>query len=164
MLRGHGSIQPVTRVEVNDVPTFLAAINQAVANLGTPVVEQVPVEDTAPVEYTPAVSVRKSLADPQYIVSMIDGKKYRSLKRHLGSHGLSPDDYRTRYGLKASYPMTAPGYSEARREVAKKLGLGRKSGTKVEKAMDQESPAPKARKGKSVNQAKATAKAHRGTE
>ena len=150
---------PNTRVEADDVPTFLAAINQAVASLGAPVVDQVSQEESAPVEYPRAVTVRKSLADPEFIISMIDGKKYRSLTRHLNANGLSPADYRERYGLKADYPLVAPAYSAARREIAKKLGLGRKPGAKVAKAADQEQ-APKARKGKSVAEAKAAVKAH----
>jgi predicted transcriptional regulator len=77
-------------------------------------------------EYTPAVTVRKSLASRDHIISMIDGKPYRSLKRHLSAQGLTFDDYKARYNLPASYPSVAPGYSEARREVAKRLGLGRK--------------------------------------
>lgn len=77
-------------------------------------------------DFTPAVSVRKSLASREHIVSMIDGKPYRTLKRHLSTHGLTPADYRARYGLATDYPMVAPAYSEARRETAKRLGLGRK--------------------------------------
>ena len=76
--------------------------------------------------YTPAVSVRKSLSSPEHILSMIDGKPYKTLKRHLATHGLSPDEYRQRYNLPKSYPLVAPSYSEARRAVATRLGLGRK--------------------------------------
>lgn len=76
--------------------------------------------------YTPAVSVRKSLSSPEHILSMIDGKPYKTLKRHLATHGLSPDEYRERYNLPKSYPLVAPSYSEARRAVATRLGLGRK--------------------------------------
>lgn len=77
-------------------------------------------------DHVPAVSVRKSLASRDHLISMIDGKPYKSLKRHLGTHGLTPAEYRQRYGLAADYPMVAPGYSEQRREVARRLGLGRK--------------------------------------
>ncbi|WP_103727531.1 MucR family transcriptional regulator [Novosphingobium sp. HII-3] len=73
---------------------------------------------------TPAVSVRKSLASPDHILSLIDGKPYKTLKRHLMSHGLTPDAYRSRYGLPASYPMVAPTYAEHRRAVAQQTGLG----------------------------------------
>lgn len=76
--------------------------------------------------FTPAVSARKSLSSPDHILSMIDGKPYKTLKRHLATHGLSPDEYRARYNLPKSYPLVAPSYSEARRAVATRLGLGRK--------------------------------------
>jgi predicted transcriptional regulator len=87
-------------------------------------------EAEAQPEFTPAVGVRKSLASREHIISMIDGKSYRTLTRHLGTHGLTPDEYRKRYNLPASYPMTAPSYSEQRREMAMKIGLGRKPGQK----------------------------------
>lgn len=77
-----------------------------------------------PEPFTPAVSVRKSLASPDYIISMIDGKPYKTLKRHLSSNGLTPDEYRSRYNLPASYPMVAPAYSAHRRDVAQNIGLG----------------------------------------
>lgn len=83
-------------------------------------------EPAAATEYTPAVSARKSLGSREHIISMIDGKPYRSLKRHLSSKGLTFDEYKARYNLPDSYPSVAPGYSEARSEVAKRLGLGRK--------------------------------------
>lgn len=76
--------------------------------------------------HVPAVSVRKSLASDDHIISLIDGKPYKTLKRHLASHGLSPDDYRARYGLPKNYPLVARSYSTARRAVAQKMGLGRK--------------------------------------
>lgn len=138
---------------VDDVPTFLKTVHDAIGALMTPASDAVDQEPA--MEYTPAVSVRKSLADPNFIVSMIDGRKYRSLKRHLGANGLTPDEYRARFGLKASYPMTAPGYSQARSEVAKKLGLGRKKGEAVEKkvvadAAAADKPAPKERKARAA--------------
>jgi predicted transcriptional regulator len=76
--------------------------------------------------FDPAVTVRKSLSDPDRIISMIDGKPYTSLKRHLSKHGLTPDEYRARYRLKADYPMVAVGFSARRRELAERIGLGRK--------------------------------------
>lgn len=110
-----------------DVAAFITQTHAAIASISTPVgtpAADTPAED-AP-EYPPAVTVRKSLGSRDHILSLIDGKPYKSLKRHLGSHGLTPAEYRERYGLKADYPMVAPGYSEQRREVAKRLGLGRK--------------------------------------
>lgn len=100
-----------------------------------------PAEAEAPT-YTPAVSVRKSLSSPEHILSMIDGRPYKTLKRHLASHGLTPNDYRERYGLPKSYPLVAPNYSEARRAVATKLGLGRKPVVAKKAAAPAASPAP----------------------
>ncbi|WP_150291492.1 MucR family transcriptional regulator [Sphingobium estronivorans] len=97
-------------------------------------------EPAAPT-YTPAVSVRKSLSSPEHILSLIDGRPYKTLKRHLASHGLSPTEYRERYGLPKSYPLVAPNYSEARRAVATKLGLGRKPVSKKSAAPAKAAPA-----------------------
>jgi len=77
-------------------------------------------------EFAPAVSVRKSLASQDHILSLIDGKPYKTLKRHLAQHGLTPEQYRERYKLPKTYPLVAPSYSDARRAVAEKLGLGKK--------------------------------------
>lgn len=112
-------------------------------------------EEPAPAsEYTPAVSARKSLSSREHIISMIDGKPYRSLKRHLSAQGLTFDDYKARYNLPASYPSVAPGYSEARREVAKRLGLGRKSKAAPEaSSTDAASAKPRGRPRKATNEA-----------
>jgi predicted transcriptional regulator len=86
-----------------------------------------PVEP-APEPQEPAVSVRKSVT-PDYIVCLEDGKKFKSLKRHLqNAHGMSPADYRAKWGLKKEYPMVAANYSEARSSLARTIGLGRKPG------------------------------------
>lgn len=72
----------------------------------------------------PAVSIKKSVT-PDYIICLEDGKKLKMLKRHLKTrYGMSPDEYRERWGLAADYPMVAPNYAEQRRELAKKIGLG----------------------------------------
>jgi predicted transcriptional regulator len=123
---------PNTRTTAAEVPAFLDKMYSSVQSLmGT---SQSPsAEDAEPTDYTPAVTVRKSLADPDYIISLVDGKKYKTLRRHLSTHGMNPDEYRRRYGLKAEYPMVAANYSEARRAMAHKIGLGStpKKGTKV---------------------------------
>lgn len=144
---------PHTRVSAEEVPTFLNTVYQKVASLvagGT----SPTTEETAAV-YEPAVSVRKSLASKDHIVSMIDGKPYRTLRRHLASNGLTPEDYRQRYRLKADYPMVAESYSEARRAMAKKIGLGRKPSQKVKAEA-------KADKPKGARAAKAAAQQHLG--
>jgi len=76
----------------------------------------------------PAVSVRRSVL-PDFIVCLEDGRKMKMLKRHLRTaYNLSPDEYRSRWGLPADYPMVAPNYAKRRSEFAKKIGLGRKAG------------------------------------
>jgi predicted transcriptional regulator len=120
---------PNTRVSAEDVPGFLQNMHGAVTALATP---SAPNGEVAPdAEYTPAVSVRRSLASQDHIISLIDGKPYKTLKRHLARHGLTPAQYRERYGLKSDYPMVAENYAALRRGLAKKIGLGRKPGTKV---------------------------------
>ncbi|MFZ3484476.1 MucR family transcriptional regulator [Sphingomonas sp. 3-13AW] len=113
------------RVSAEDVPAFLQTMHATVVGLsGGASSEQV---EAAPAEeYTPAVSVRKSLASKDHILSMIDGKPYKTLRRHLAGHGLTPEQYRERYNLKADYPMVAENYSQSRRDMAKRIGLGRK--------------------------------------
>lgn len=89
----------------------------------------------------PAVPVRKSVT-PDHIVCLEDGKPFKSLKRHLTSHhGLTPDEYRAKWGLPADYPMVAPNYAAARSALAKSMGLGRKSA-----AAEKPAPARRGRK------------------
>ena len=117
---------PNTRTSAEDVPAFIGKMHETVVQLlGS--------GETAPVaepqaDYTPAVSARKSLASKDHIISMIDGKPYKTLRRHLATNGMTPAEYRERYGLKPDYPMVAENYSESRRAMAKKIGLGRKPG------------------------------------
>jgi len=73
----------------------------------------------------PAVPIRKSIT-PDYLICLEDGKKLKMLKRHLRStYNMTPDEYRTRWGLAPDYPMVAPNYAEQRSAFAKKIGLGR---------------------------------------
>jgi predicted transcriptional regulator len=139
------------RVAPDDVPVFLRAMHQAINDLsgtGAAASDAAEAQD-AESEFTAAVSVRKSLASKDHILSMIDGKPYRTLRRHLSTHGMTPDEYRARYKLKRDYPMVAPSYSEARRATAKKIGLGRKGAqvgegatAKAETAAPAPAPAP----------------------
>lgn len=110
-------------VQVEDLPTLISNVFGALAGLGevTPVIEKLP---------EPAVSIRASVK-PDHIVCLEDGKKLKMLKRHLMTHyNLTPDQYRARWSLPADYPMVAPNYAEKRRELAVKIGLGRKPGVK----------------------------------
>lgn len=107
-------------VDVSDLPSLIQNVYGALSGLGTvEAVEERP---------DPAVSVRASVKN-DHIVCLEDGKKMKMLKRHLMTdHGMTPEEYRARWNLPADYPMVAPDYAEKRRELAKKIGLGRKPG------------------------------------
>ena len=110
-------------VSVDDVSTLITKVFGALAGLGQAIV----VEEMLP---EPAVSIRSSVK-PDFIVCLEDGKKLKMLKRHLMTHyNMTPDQYRARWSLPSDYPMVAPNYAEKRRELAKKIGLGRKPGVK----------------------------------
>lgn len=137
-------------VRHEDLAGLISTTHAALAHLATPGPSEAEMQRTAET-HEPAVTARKSLASPDHILSMIDGKPYKSLKRHLSSRGLTPEQYRERYKLPTSYPMVAPAYSEQRRAVAKRLGLGRKanaaSSTAAPKPVDKPASAS-ARKGR----------------
>jgi predicted transcriptional regulator len=145
---------PSTRANAEDVPNFLRSIHAAVSGLSAPAATET-AEEAPAAEYTPAVTARKSLSNPDFIISMIDGKPYKTLRRHLATNGLTPDEYRRRYGLKAGYPMVAAAYSESRRAMAKQIGLGRKS----TKAVPAEPAASKPKRGGRKSAADANAAA-----
>jgi predicted transcriptional regulator len=105
-------------VSVGDLPQLIANVHQALTGLGTNEPETPKLE--------PAVSIRASVK-PDYIVCLEDGKKLKMLKRHLMTHyQMTPADYRAKWGLPADYPMVAPSYAATRKELAHKIGLGRK--------------------------------------
>ena len=109
-------------IAATDVPGLTATVHQALATLGP--------EEAAP-KPKPAVSIKQSVK-PEYIVCLEDGKTNKMLKRHLKTaHGMTPDDYRKRWGLPLDYPLVAPSYAATRSKLAKKIGLGRKPETKV---------------------------------
>ncbi|UYN99670.1 MAG: MucR family transcriptional regulator [Devosia sp.] len=112
----HNAVSPA------DLPKLIADVHGALRALQN---NEVP----APVEeLKPAVPVRKSVA-ADFIICLEDGKKFKSLKRHLRTHyNLSPEEYREKWGLPADYPMVAPSYSATRSKLAKDNGLGRKAG------------------------------------
>lgn len=111
-------------VPATDLPNLIAEVHAALGRVSGSV-EAVVVE-----KQKPAVNPKKSIQD-DYLICLEDGKKFKSLKRHLMTHyGLTPDEYREKWGLDSSYPMVAPNYAEARSELAKKMGLGRKRGAK----------------------------------
>lgn len=107
-------------VAISDLALLINTVHGALGNLGgaAPAPE--------PEKPVPAVSIRASVK-PDYIVCLEDGKKLKMLRRHLmTAFGMTPDDYRAKWGLPADYPMVAPNYAEQRRTLAKEIGLGTK--------------------------------------
>ena len=108
-------------VAISDLPILIKTVHESLAGLGGETTAEKP---------QPAVSVRRSVT-PDYIICLEDGKQLKMLKRHLRTtYGMTPEEYRAKWGLPADYPMVAQNYAEKRRDLAKKIGLGRKPGTK----------------------------------
>jgi predicted transcriptional regulator len=107
-------------VPVSDLPALIGQVHAALkGTIGN-------VSAEIPEALKPAVPIRKSVT-PDYLICLDDGKKFKSLKRHLSSrYGLTPDDYRAKWGLPSDYPMVAPNYAATRSALAKTMGLGRK--------------------------------------
>ncbi len=98
-----------------ELPMLIAAVHAALRGLTAPQVE--------PEKPQPPVPIKKSVT-PDFIISLEDGRPYKSLRRHLSGRGLTPDQYREKWGLPRDYPMVAPNYAKQRSELAKALGLG----------------------------------------
>lgn len=110
-------------VPVAGLPDLISSVNSALVSLVKPAVAEQPTQ-------TPAVNPKKSVF-PDHIISLEDGRKFKSMKRHLGLLGMTPDEYRAKWGLARDYPMVAPSYAAQRSELAKSIGLGRKGGAKM---------------------------------
>ncbi|MEH6702179.1 MucR family transcriptional regulator [Parasphingorhabdus sp.] len=109
-------------VAVSDLPLIISSVHGALAGLSGKAAEQARPD--------PAVPIKSSIK-PDYVVCLEDGKKLKMLKRHLMTHyGMTPEDYRAKWGLPNDYPMVAPNYAEKRRQLAKAIGLGKKKGPK----------------------------------
>ena len=112
-------------VAASDLPSLINEVHGALTRVSSGVVETV---TEAP---KPAVPLKKSVTS-DYIVCLEDGKKFKSLKRHLRTqYNMSPEEYREKWGLPADYPMVAPNYAAARSELAKKMGLGQQRGKRT---------------------------------
>jgi predicted transcriptional regulator len=114
-------------ISATDLPGLIASVHAAITGLSAPAPAP---EAEKPV---PAVPVKKSVT-PDYLISLEDGKRYKSLKRHLGGRGLTPAEYRTKWGLPSDYPMVAANYAAQRSALAKSMGLGRKPSEPVVEA------------------------------
>ena len=106
-----------------DIPALIRTVHQSLKTLGQP---QEGLVDVNSEPLRPAVPIKKSVM-PDHIVCLEDGKKLKMLKRHLStSYGMTPDDYRAKWGLPSDYPMVAPNYAKQRSELAHKIGLGKR--------------------------------------
>ncbi|TGQ27742.1 MULTISPECIES: MucR family transcriptional regulator [unclassified Mesorhizobium] len=113
-------------VPVASLPDLIQSVNSSLSKIGQPAEPEKPAQ-------TPAVNPKRSVF-PDYIICLEDGQKFKSLKRHLAVHyGLTPQEYREKWGLKSDYPMVAPSYAAQRSTLAKASGLGRKPGAKPAK-------------------------------
>jgi predicted transcriptional regulator len=110
-------------VPAGDLPALIQTIHAALTRLKDGAEAPAPEEQTK----EPAVPIRKSIT-PEYLFCLEDGKRFKSLKRHLARHGLTPEQYRAKWKLPSDYPMVAPNYSAARSVLAKKIGLGQMRG------------------------------------
>lgn len=120
------------QVPVAELPRLIASVHAALRQVEEPVAEPEPGE-----VLKPAVPIRRSIT-PDYIICLEDGRKLKTLKRHLAAaYGLTPEQYRRRWGLPPDYPMNAANYSKERSETAKRRGLGRRDA-----AEDVEAPPP----------------------
>jgi len=118
---------PNTRADADEATSFLLRMKGEIEKIDAPA-DVASTDQSSAEKPVGAVSSRKSLASNDHILSMIDGKPYKTLRRHIATHGMTPQQYRERFGLRHDYPMVASTYSEARREMAKKIGLGTKRG------------------------------------
>jgi predicted transcriptional regulator len=122
----------------SDLPTLIASVHNALNAIGSG-----PAAPTGEsIERPTPAQVRKSIR-PDGLISFIDGKSYKTLKRHLTAHGLTPERYRAKYGLPADYPMVAPGYAAKRSQIAKSLGLGQPGRTQAGEPEAAEPAAPR---------------------
>ncbi len=118
IVSAHVANNPVAAPEL---PELISGVHQALSNLGK----------DGPAALEPAVPIKRSVT-PEHIICLEDGRKFKVLKRHLRvTFGLSPAEYRAKWGLPADYPMVAPRYAEVRSKLAKQIGLGTKPGKRL---------------------------------
>ncbi len=128
-----------------ELPALIGSVHAALRGAANPI------EVNAAEKPTPAVPIEKSVS-PEFIISLEDGKRYKSLKRHLRGRGLTPEQYRAKWGLPKDYPMVAPSYAAKRSELAKSHGLGqvRRNAAKSAATVEKVTAAPKKRGRKKV--------------
>ncbi|GJE62060.1 MucR family transcriptional regulator [Methylobacterium trifolii] len=144
-------------VPVSELPSVIASVHAAVAGLANPT----SAEPAGPEKPTPA-QIKKSIT-PDALISFVDGKRYKTLKRHLTTNGMTFEEYRARYGLPSDYPSTSPAYSAQRSELARSLGLGQQRRKAASKAVEtdetiSEAPKPRGRPRKAAEASEAAPK------
>jgi len=152
-----------SHVSPAEIPTVIGQIASSLGAVGAPA-GQAEAESAEETKLTPA-QIRRSIR-PEALISFEDSKPYKTLRRHLAVRGLSPDDYRAKWGLPKDYPMVAPSYSEARSAMAKALGLGSRVSAQAQPAgaaaaapkrqTKGRSPSPRGRKPRSATAAAAS--------
>ncbi len=134
------------KIPSGDLAALISSVHSALASAEQP--EQV--AEAAPTKLTPA-QIRKSVT-PDALISFVDGRPYKSLKRHLSVNGLTPEEYREKFGLPRDYPMVAPAHSAHRSALAKQAGLGNSRAAPapepVVEAVPEPTPAPPAKRGR----------------
>jgi predicted transcriptional regulator len=122
IVSAHVSNNPVS---LADLPNLIQEVYKTLANVGVPAAKQEPERPQ------PAVPIKRSIT-PEYLICLEDGKQLKMLKRHLQtSYGMTPEQYRERWGLAPDYPMVAPNYAKHRSSLAKKIGLGTKPRNRI---------------------------------
>lgn len=129
------------KVEAGALPDLIASVHASLSRLGQPV------EAADGVEKLSAAAVRKSIR-PDVLISFIDNKAYKTLRRHLTANGMTPDEYRAKFGLPDDYPMITKDYKAARSAMAHSIGLGRKRTPKPEPEPEPVEQAPAKRRGR----------------
>ncbi|ACL58591.1 MucR family transcriptional regulator [Methylobacterium nodulans] len=124
------------------LPDLISVVHGSLAALGQPAAPK-------PEPLVPPVPIKKTVT-PDYLISLEDGRQYKSLKRHLSTRGLTPEEYRRKWGLPYDYPMVAANYAAQRSELAKSIGLGRNRAAAAKRMADPvvSAPAPTPRRGR----------------
>ena len=122
-------------VRASELPSIIEAVHTSLLK-----VSELKTEEPVAENKVPAVPVKKSITD-DYIICLEDGKKFKSLKRHLSTaYNMSPDEYRAKWGLNRDYPMVAPAYASARSNLARQMGLGRKRDEAMDEVVTEAAP------------------------